>query len=80
MSCSKTHTVTQVRLEPAAPRSRVKHSTTEPLECETNFFLASGDLSAGYICSLDPDQNQQSIRRDLDPICLTPDSYPERFF
>ena len=25
------NTVTTVRLEPAAPRSRVKHSTTEPL-------------------------------------------------
>ena len=25
------NTVTQVRLEPADPRSRVKHSTTEPL-------------------------------------------------
>ena len=25
------NTVTPVRLEPAAPRSRVKHSTTEPL-------------------------------------------------
>ena len=26
-----------VRLEPAAPRSRVKHSTTEPLRSRTNF-------------------------------------------
>ena len=25
------NSMTQVRLEPAAPRSRVKHSTTEPL-------------------------------------------------
>ena len=27
--------VTPVRLEPAAPRSRVKHSTTEPLRSST---------------------------------------------
>ena len=33
MSCTRTTTQlrTPVRLEPAAPRSRVKHSTTEPL-------------------------------------------------
>ena len=31
MSGSRTHTVTPVRLEPAAPQSRVKQSTSEPL-------------------------------------------------
>ena len=35
MSCSKDHnTVTPVRLEPAAFRSRVKHSTTEPFRSQ----------------------------------------------
>ena len=29
--------VTPVRLEPAAPRSRVKHSTTEPLRSHNDF-------------------------------------------
>ena len=30
--------MTPVRLEPAAPRSRVKHSTTEPLTPECTFM------------------------------------------
>ena len=36
--------MTPVRLKPAAPRSRVKHSTTEPLcsKCEINL---TGDAS-----------------------------------
>ena len=33
------NTVTPVRLEPAAPRSRVKHSTTEPLR--SRMFVVS---------------------------------------
>ena len=36
--------MTPVRLEPAAPRSRVKHSTTEPLHSrETDFSLVLKD-------------------------------------
>ena len=42
------NTVTPVRLVPAAPRSRVKHSTTEPL-C----FLKNVSIEA---TSVDPDQ------------------------
>ena len=38
------NTVTAVRLEPVAPLSRVKHSTTEP--------LCSQALSWGYICKI----------------------------
>ena len=34
-----------VRLEPTAPRSRVKHSTTEPLRSQINKFLSLTDLS-----------------------------------
>ena len=33
--------MTLVRLEPAAPRSRVKHSTTEPLRSQTKFINLS---------------------------------------
>ena len=33
------NTVTPMRLEPAAPRSRVKHSTTEPLRSQENSLL-----------------------------------------
>ena len=34
------NTVTPVRLEPTAPRSRVKHSTTEPL-CSLNCWSSA---------------------------------------
>ena len=38
-----------------------------------NSFLACSDLSsADNLCnSLDPDQDQQNVRFDLDPNCLT---------
>ena len=39
-----------VRLEPAAPRSRVKHSTTEPLR-----FLSAGMLKWSYQKKIDED-------------------------
>ena len=35
----KDNTVTQVRLEPAAPQSQVKHSTTEPLRSLKYYVL-----------------------------------------
>ena len=68
--------MTQVRLEPAALRSRVKHSTTEPLRSHTvwlglvNPFLASDDLCGvliNFANSLDPDQQRQNVGPDLDP-------------
>ena len=31
--------MTQVKLEPVAPRSRVKHSTTEPMRSQLKFEL-----------------------------------------
>ena len=42
--------LTPVRLEPAAPRSRVKHSTTEPLRSQFNTAVShhSPDLSMTY--------------------------------
>ena len=42
MSCSMTTTVNEVkpvRLEPVAPRSQVKHSTTEPLHSHLLFMF-----------------------------------------
>ena len=37
-----------VRLKPAAPQSRVKHSTTEPLCYQRNLFLTAKLLKQGY--------------------------------
>ena len=38
-------TVTPVRLEPAAPRSRVKHSTTEPLRSHNLYMFTTQKYS-----------------------------------
>ena len=38
--------MTPVRLEPAAPRSRVKHSTTEPLRSHSLIFVSQGYLKS----------------------------------
>ena len=72
MSLPKDHNaVTLVRLEPAAPQSRGKHSTTEPLRSLNNFVVTHRNC---HICELiskrscpgippldilDPDQAQQ---------------------
>ena len=53
--------VTAVRLEPGALRSRVKHSTTEPLR----------SLLITFANSLDPVQYQQNVGSDLDIDHLT---------
>ena len=46
MSCSRTTThLTPMRLEPAAPRSRVKHSTTEPLRSHLEICQCDTDAS-----------------------------------
>ena len=34
-------------------------------------FLARGNSSADYLCSLGPDQERHSVHPDLDPNCLT---------
>ena len=39
--------MTPVRLEPVAPRSRVKHSTTEPLHSHFFFFFFWGGGGGG---------------------------------
>ena len=74
-----------VRLKPAAPRSRVKHSTTEPLRslfCEKLYFNTNTLLNSlpvsGVICrlliafanSFDPDQDGLQVRPDLNPTRL----------
>ena len=41
------NTVTPVRLEPAAPRSRVKHFTTEPLRSLVRFVHSANASSEG---------------------------------
>ena len=70
--------VTPARLEPAAPQSQVKHSTTRPLRSlllqdKVNLAL-SGDfcrLLMTFANSLEPDQDQQYVGPDLDPKHLT---------
>ena len=74
------NTVTLARLQPAAPRSRVKHSTTA-LPCKnyeiTLHFFSPEDaflLAVTFVTfanSLDPDQDLQNVRPDLDLNCLT---------
>ena len=41
------NTVTPMRLEPAAPRSRVKHSSTEPLR--SNFLLHNSQRIVSFV-------------------------------
>ena len=57
--------VTPVRLEPAAPQSQVKHSTTEPLP---SLFFVCDNLNAN---SMDLDQDLQNVSPGLDPNHLT---------
>ena len=62
------NTVTPVRLKPLAPRSRVKHSTTEPL-CSLSFRSSQFSLhnmsvtcdfqQCGVLTSLDSDQPER---------------------
>ena len=42
--------MTHVRLEPAAPRSRVKHSTTEPLRSLVFGALSYARFTLNYPC------------------------------
>ena len=44
VSCSRTQRSDPVRLEPAASRSRVKHSTTEPLRSQLCLYVPCGHL------------------------------------
>ena len=57
----KGRTVTPVRLEPAAPRSRVKHSLTEPL------------YEGGSICNENPFITPSTNALGLYAICQTKD-------
>ena len=43
--------MTPMRLEPAAPRSRVKHSTTEPLRSRWLFVGPTGVYLLDFFCS-----------------------------
>ena len=72
------NTMTPVRLESAAPWSRVKHSTSEPLR-SLEILHVYCDISRQLnLCilvssanSLDSDQARQNVRPDLNPIWLT---------
>ena len=65
-------------LEPAAPQSGVKHSTTEPLRSLELFFSSKKNLSGippesqpvTTVNSLDPDQARHIVGPDLGPNCL----------
>ena len=62
--------MTPVRLEPAALRSRVKHSTTEPLRSLT--FVAIGTLRVKYVVKNNevPDKLASEKPADLDLHCF----------
>ena len=76
MYCLKDHNaVTPMSLKPAAPRSRVKHSTTEPL-CSLN-VLGVGDnlyvisnLNNNKYNSAESTQTPLSVASDLVLHCL----------
>ena len=69
-----------VRLEPAAPRPRVKHSTAEPL-CSLQgrkkillfFLLKKGDLSRATVHYYLPGRIAQSVTCLATDVCLTAD-------
>ena len=68
--------MTLMRLKPVAPRSRVKHSTTEPITNVENQFDTKRPEAVQYPLpisanSLDPDQDGQNVGSDMDPNCLT---------
>ena len=56
--------MTQVRLKPEAPRSQVKHSTTEPLCSQCHLLIT-------FANSLEPNEARQNVEPDQDPNCLT---------
>ena len=57
MSCKDHNPVTPVRLESVAPRSRVKHSTTEPLRSQVHQVM----LYIKYQFSTKPRGNRQEL-------------------
>ena len=54
--------VTPVKLEPAAPLSRVKHSTTEPLCSQIDIYSVAG---IRYICGLVANFPLPNVQADL---------------
>ena len=57
--------MTPVRLEAAAPRSRVKHSTTEPLRSHPVY--TSDSLMRILAFSEDPDEMPHDVKVNIDP-------------
>ena len=79
MSCSRTQRSDAVRLKPAAPQSRVKHSTTEPLRslhfiilfyfyaCNKfqNTFETRHEISNNVVCATSKATNKPAHMRSL---------------
>ena len=61
--------MTPVRLEPATPRSRVKHSTTEPLR-SPSAGCSNLEASKCIAKGVDQDQTANEAVSDLGPYCL----------
>ena len=63
-----------VRLEPATPRSLVRHSTNEPLSALFSFKLIFSKISFRNIIvvsnSLDSEKDGHSVGPDLGPNCM----------
>ena len=63
--------MTPVRLEPAAPRSRVKHSTTEPLTPESTFMRGAKQKEMFEIADL---RRRETLHLKMIlglPVCLS---------
>ena len=70
MSCSRTQRSNVAEARTRDLRSRVKHSTTEPL-CSLNFFLKNAFRNTTKVSnSLDPDQARRFVGPDLGPNCF----------
>ena len=63
--------MTLVRLEPAAPRSRVQHSTTEPLRSRAGFVITEYSESARRLKLLLVILGTNNTLVGLKPSCLT---------
>ena len=70
--------MTPVRLEPAAPRSRVKHSTTEPLRSLFPQILFKMLTIAAQ--SELPNNHQRSVSPDLDPNLFLKEFFEKVYF
>ena len=67
MSCSKDHNVvTPVRLEPAALRYRVNHSTTEPLRSPICQLLGPREAALQLSCDLETSPENRKENKNVE--------------